>query len=100
MLAVLPVAILQWPEAMPSTRAWTELVFLGCASSAGGMLLYFRLLRSIGTVPTMSVTFLSPVVALVSGSVYLGEAITLQIVVGGAIVLVGTALVLGLFPRK
>lgn len=100
MLAVLPVAVLQWPETMPSTRAWTELVFLGCASSAGGMLLYFRLLRSIGTVPTMSVTFLSPVVALVSGAFYLGEAITLQIVVGGAIVLVGTALVLGLIPRK
>lgn len=100
MFAVLPLAWQQWPLDMPSTKAWTEVVFLGCASSAGGMLLYFRLLRSIGTVPTMSVTFLSPVVALVSGAFYLGEAITLQTVVGGAIVLVGTALVLGLLPRK
>ena len=100
LLALLPFAASQWPATWPSTRAWTEVVFLGCASSAGGMLLYFRLLRSIGTVPTMSVTFLSPVVALISGALYLGEAITLNIVIGGSIVLVGTALVLGLWPQR
>ena len=99
MVVTAPLAWWWWPEVTPSSRAWTELLFLGCASSAGGMLLYFRLLRSIGTVPTMSVTFLSPVVAMVSGAFYLGEAVTLQTVLGGAVVLVGTALVLGIFQR-
>jgi drug/metabolite transporter (DMT)-like permease len=94
-----PVALAFWPGAAPSMRAWIEVLLLGILSSAAGMLLYFRLLRRIGTVPTMSVTFLSPVVAVVSGAFYLGEVITARTVVGGAIVLAGTALVLGLRPR-
>jgi drug/metabolite transporter (DMT)-like permease len=63
------------------------------------MWMYFRLLRRIGTVPAMSVTFLSPLVAMVSGALYLGEAITLQMVAGCAVVLLGTALSLGLIGR-
>ncbi|MEZ5738370.1 MAG: DMT family transporter [Burkholderiaceae bacterium] len=100
MFVMVPLAVPLWPEQMPSTRAWVEIAFLGSASSAGGMLLYFRLLRSVGTIPTMSVTFLSPVVAVVSGALYLGEAITLQTIAGGAVVLLGTALVLGLYPKR
>ena len=57
-------------------------------------------LREVGTVPTMSVTFLNPVVAIVSGALYLGEAITLQMMIGCAIVLTGTALAVGLVPRR
>jgi drug/metabolite transporter (DMT)-like permease len=63
------------------------------------MLMYFRLLREVGTVPTMSVTFLAPVVAIVSGALYLGEAITAQTIAGSAVVLAGTALAAGLVPR-
>ena len=77
-------------------RAWAEMAFLGLLSSGLGMWMYFRLLRRIGTVPAMSVTFLSPLVAMVSGALYLGEAITLQMVAGCAVVLLGTALSLGL----
>lgn len=99
-IVVVPFVLPTWPAHAISTRAWIELLFLGVASSGAGMLLYFRLLRSLGTVPTMSVTFLSPVVAVISGALYLGEPITAQTVTGGAIVLVGTALVLRLFARR
>ena len=44
----------------------------------------------------MSVTFLSPLVAMVSGALYLGEALTLQMLAGCAVVLLGTAMSLGL----
>ena len=64
------------------------------------MLMYFRLLKEIGTVPTMSVTFLSPVVALLLGAWYLKEPVTLQIVVGCIVVLLGTGLSVGIFPRQ
>ena len=57
-------------------------------------------MRRIGPVRAMSVTFLNPVVALVSGALYLGEVVTLQMLVGGAIVLLGTALSLGLIGPK
>lgn len=95
-----PFAVPAWPVTMPGPKAWLEVIFLGLVSSAAGMLLYFRLLARIGTVSTMSVTFMSPVVAVVSGAWYLGEPITLRMVVGGAIVLTGVALALDIFGRK
>ena len=95
-LCTAPLAWVMWPVNPPSPRAWAELAFLGLASSGLGFLIYFRLLHRIGPVRAMSVTFLNPVVAIVSGAWYLGEAITLQTVMGGAVVLLGTALSLGL----
>lgn len=95
-----PFAWVTWPSVLPSARAWAELAFLGVASSGLGFLLYFRLLRRIGPVRAMSVTFLNPVVAIASGAVYLGEAVTLEMVLGGAVVLLGTALSLGLIGPK
>ena len=91
-----PFAWATWPTASPGPRAWAELVFLGVASSGLGFLLYFRLLRRIGPVRAMSVTFLNPMVAMASGALYLGEAVTPQMLAGGAVVLLGTALSLGL----
>jgi drug/metabolite transporter (DMT)-like permease len=98
-LVLAPLAWATWPSTPPSPRAWAEMAFLGIFSSGLGMWMYFRLLRRIGTVPTMSVTFLSPLVAMVSGALYLGEALTLQMVAGCAVVLLGTALSLGLIGR-
>jgi len=98
-LFLAPLAWATWPSTPPSARAWAEMAFLGLLSSGLGMWMYFRLLRRIGTVPAMSVTFLSPLVAMVSGALYLGEAITLQMVAGCAVVLLGTALSLGLIGR-
>jgi drug/metabolite transporter (DMT)-like permease len=99
-LAVTPLAAATWPAAPPPLRAWIEMAFLGVASSGLGFLLYYRLLRRIGTVRAMSVTFLNPVVALVAGALYLGEAISWQTLAGAAVVLAGTALSLGLWPLR
>jgi len=99
-LAVAPLAAATWPAEPPPLRAWIEMAFLGIGSSGLGFLLYYRLLRRIGTVRAMSVTFLNPVVALIAGALYLGEVITLQTLAGAAVVLAGTALSLGLWPRR
>lgn len=99
-LALAPLAIGTWPEQMPGPRAWAEVMFLGIASSGLGFVMYFRLLRTIGAVRTTSVTFLNPIVAMASAAIYLGEPVTLQMVVGCAIILLGTALVLGLLPLR
>ena len=95
-LCMAPLAYAHWPAQTPPARAWAEVAFLGVASSGMGFLLYYRLLRRIGPVRAMSVTFLNPVVAMVSGAFYLGETVTLQMLAGGAVVLLGTALSLGL----
>jgi drug/metabolite transporter (DMT)-like permease len=98
-LALAPLAWATWPATPPSARAWAETAFLGVFSSGIGMWMYFRLLGRIGAVGAMSVTFLSPLVAMVSGALYLGEALTLQMLLGCAIVLLGTAMSLGLVGR-
>lgn len=98
-LALLPLAWATWPSTPPGARAWAEMAFLGVFSSGLGMWMYFRLLSRIGAVRAMSVTFLSPLVAMVSGALYLGEALTLQMLLGCAVVLLGTAMSLGLIGR-
>jgi drug/metabolite transporter (DMT)-like permease len=97
-LALAPFAWFAWPAHDPGTRAWAEVAFLGVASSGFGFLLYFRLLRAIGAVRATSVTFLNPLVAMASAAAYLGEPVTARMVAGCAVILVGTALTLGLVP--
>lgn len=99
-LALAPLAAATWPATPPPLRAWVEMAFLGVGSSALGFLLYYRLLRRIGPVRAMSVTFLNPVVALVAGALYLGETVSPQTLAGAAVVLAGTALALGLWPGR
>lgn len=99
-LALAPLAWATWPAEPPGARAWAEMAFLGLGSSGLGMLMYFRLLRRIGAVRSMSVSFLSPLVAMVSGALYLGEALTVSMLGGCAVVLLGTAMSLGLVGRS
>lgn len=95
-----PLAVAGWPAVAPGARAWAEVLFLGLASTGVGFLMYFRLLRNVGPVRAISVTFLNPLVAMISGALYLGEAVTLQLVAGCAVILLGTALTLGLIGGR
>lgn len=97
-LVMAPMAWSAWPVQPPGPRAWGEVIFLGIASSGIGFLMYFGLLKKIGPVRATSVTFLNPVVAMAAAAAYLGEPVTLQMVVGCAVILFGTALTLGLLP--
>jgi drug/metabolite transporter (DMT)-like permease len=98
-LFLTPFAWHAWPVQPPSGRAWAEVLFLGVLSSGLGFLMYFRLLRNIGPVRAMSVTFLNPLVAIFAAALYLDEVVTLQMLAGCAVVLFGTALSLGLIGR-
>ncbi len=95
-----PFAWSDLPKEMPALRSWLELLLLGAGSTALGTLIYFRLLTRAGTVAAMSVMFLNPVTAMIAGSLYLGETITMQMFAGCAIVLLGTALSVGLIGRR
>jgi drug/metabolite transporter (DMT)-like permease len=99
-LAIAPFALASWPATPPGVRAWAEVTFMGIAASGFGFLLYFGLIKSVGAVRATSVSFLTPVVAMVSGAFYLGEPLTLRMFVGCAVIVAGTALTLGLLPRR
>ena len=95
-LVLLPFALLSWPAQMPDARSWSAALALGVLCTGIAYLLYFRLIRRIGPVQASSVTFLLPVTASLWGVLLLGETVTAQMIAGGAIILAGTALALGL----
>ena len=100
---VLPLAIIYWPETQPSAKAWAAAILLAVLATAIALILYFRLISRLGGQKASTVTFLIPVFAAVWGAAVLDEIPTVPMYVGGAIVLVGTALTLGLgarFTRK
>lgn len=99
LLLVLPAAWL-WPTAMPSGTAWSSALALALLCTALAYIMYFRLMSRVGPTNAVSVTFLIPLFAILWGAVFLQEAVTMQMVMGGAIVLVGIALALGLFTQR
>lgn len=97
-IVLAPPALATWPAHDPGAKAWAEVAFLGVASSGFGFILYYGLIGAIGAVRATSVTFLTPIVTMVCGALYLDEPITARMIAGCAVVLVGTALTLGLVP--
>lgn len=99
LLLALPAAWL-WPEAMPGGLAWGSALGLAALCTALAYILYFRLMARVGPTNAVSVTFLIPLFAILWGALFLREAVTAQMVAGGAIVLLGIALALGLVGRR
>ncbi len=99
-LVLLPLAVWKWPEAMPSTGSWGAAVAMGVFSSALGYLLFFRLINRVGGVTAASVTLVVPVFAVGWAAVFLSEAITMHVALGGVVVLFGTSLSMGLIKLR
>ena len=99
-LALLMPALWAMPEVMPSPKAWLSLLILGVACTGIAYILYFRLINRAGPAKALTVTFLIPVFALIYGVIFLNERVTLSMLFLGAVVVFGTALSSGLFPKK
>ena len=99
-LALLLPAWLTWPAQAPTLRDWALAAALSVLASGVAYILYFRLITRVGPTQASAVTFLVPVFAALWGGLVLGERVTLPMALGGAVILAGTALVLGLWPRS
>lgn len=93
-------AVFFWPASLPSAPAWAAVAALALLCTGVAYILYFRLMQRIGPTNTIAVTFLIPGFAVVWGWLFLAEAFTWRMAGGCAIVLLGTALALGLLPRR
>ena len=94
-LMMLPFAVALWPSVTPSLKAWLSVLALGVFCTAIAYLLFFRLLEQIGPSKTITVTYLIPLFGISWGALFLEEAITLPMLIGGSIILTGTALATG-----
>lgn len=99
-LVLAPLALWTWPAVMPGWGDWAAVLGLGVLCTALAFLLFFRLIARVGATGAVSVTFLIPLFAVVWGAALLGEAVSPGMVAGGVVVLAGTALALGLWPRR
>lgn len=102
-IALIPATIWLWPDVSPSPMAWSMAAILGIACTALAFILYFGLIARAGPVNAISVTYLVPVVAVGAGCMFLDENITATMLLGGLVVLTGTALSTGLLhwsPRR
>ncbi len=94
-----PAALL-WPAQNPAARAWVAAALLAVVCTGVAYALYFRLIVNVGPANAISVTFLVPAFAALWGALVLGETLTPQMLVGCAVILVGTALTTGSIGNK
>ena len=93
-LVMVPAALLierPWALPMPSTASILALAGLSIFSTAGAFVVYFRLLRSLGSVGTASVAYLRAGVSVAIGILFLGEVPSWQTAGGLVLVLAGVA---------
>ncbi len=89
---LLPLTLVNLPPTMPTPVDWLALIALGVFCTGIAYALYFRLIARVGPTKTMAVTFLIPAFAILWGVVFLAERVTLVMLGGCAVILIGTAL--------
>lgn len=85
---------------IPGPADYLYLFVLGAGMSGATYAIYFRLVTEIGPTKAISVEFVVTAVAVVVGALWLGERLTLAQMAGAGAIVLGCALVLGLFPRR
>ncbi|MEE4245748.1 MAG: EamA family transporter [Kangiellaceae bacterium] len=101
-LMLLPWALWQWPATDISQQAWSSVIALGLLCTALAYVLYFRLIKHIGSEKAITVTYFIPLFGSLFGYILLDEMITSDMLFGGILIILGTGLVMGLisFNRK
>ncbi|WAC27286.1 DMT family transporter [Ancylobacter sp. SL191] len=100
-LIALPLLILAPVPGVPGLADIAALVTLGVVMSAATYVLYFGLINSIGPTRAISVEFAVTGVAVLVGTILLGEPLSVPQIAGAVVIGLGCALVLGLIrlPR-
>ena len=95
-LVMIPVALVTpIPAEIPLMPTGLAVLALGIVCSGMAYLIYFRLIADFGGVSALTVAFLIPVFGTLWGAWLLGEPVAWTTVLGGLLVLFGTALVTG-----
>ena len=89
-----------WPQRMPGTTAWLALLAVGVLCTGVAYILYFRLIENVGPARALTVTFVVPVFAVIYGTIFLNEAVSMWMAFCGAIIVCGTALSAGLLRLR
>jgi drug/metabolite transporter (DMT)-like permease len=93
-LLAIPAVVL-WPGTMPSPGAWMSTIALGVFCTGLAYILYFRLLERVGATGAVAVTYLIPLFGMVWGGIFLAERVTVPMVIGCVLILLGVSVTTG-----
>jgi len=89
-IVYLPFVFLNAPEKMPSLSVLGSVIALGLFPTAMAFILFFQLIKDIGTARGSLVTYLNTAFAVILGVIILREPFTLGIALGLPLVLIGS----------
>lgn len=87
-----PAAVILWPRERVPAATWGAVAVLGILCTAIAFLLFFEMILETGPTRTTIITYVNPAVAVLLGILVLGEPITLGIMIGFPLVLLGSFL--------
>ncbi len=90
-----PVAVPALPDPLPAPEVVGSLVGLALACTAAAFVAYFALIAETGPGPATVVFYVAPVITVATGVVLLGEPLTVAIVLGVVLIVVGSLLATG-----
>jgi drug/metabolite transporter (DMT)-like permease len=91
-LFMLPFGVIFWPDTVPSAASWLSVIALGIFCTAFSLFCFFQLLKQVGVANTVSVAYLIPVFGILWGYLFLDEAVTSTMLIGGLGIFIGIAL--------
>ena len=94
-ILLLPLLPFTVPDQLPNITVTLSVIALAVFSTSLAFALYFMLIKQIGPTQTLTVTYLIPVFAILWGSWFLDEQLTLTMLTGCAMIIIGTALANG-----
>lgn len=92
-LLLVPFAASTLPNRLPSLEVILSVLGLAILCTSFGYLLYFALIRNVGPVKAISVTFLVPIFGILWGAIFLGESISFGTFVGFIMILLSVTMV-------
>lgn len=97
---LLPISLFFLPETAPSVKAIWSVLLIGVICTGVAYILFFRLIASLGPAKAISVTYLIPAFGILWGALFLAETISLMMLFGGVVILLGVALATGVLNPK
>lgn len=94
-IVLLPAAIVQWPQTLPSPAALGAIAVLGVVCTAWGMVVFFDLVAEAGPNRASVITYVNPLVAVIVGLLVLHERLGAMSVAGLLLILGGSWLSTG-----
>jgi len=85
-----PLALLTWPAEPIPVSAWGSALFLGIVGSAIAFVFFFALIAEVGPSRGTLITYINPVVAVILGIIVLSEPVTLGLIAGFPMILIGS----------